>query len=584
MAMLVLAIALVVFHLGLIFSGLVPNLVSRPVHLALALPWIFLFAGGSISQRVSGALFCAAGVAACLWVALNQSMLSDQYGFLEGDFQLVIAVVLLVTVLEGARRAIGWPLPIVAALALAYGLYGQHIPGEFGHSGTPIASFLGTLTIAEGGIWGSLTGVSVNVVAIFVIFGAVLNAGEAGQGFMNVAAAAAGRLKGGAAKVSVLSSALFGSISGSASANVASTGAITLPAMTRLGYPKRLAGAVEAVASSGGQIMPPLMGAGAFVMVELTRVPYTEIMAAALLPAVLYFFAVWVGINAYARRFDLAAIAREDQPALRQVFVTSAFFLVPFLVLLYGMFIAGFTPQYAACLAILAGFSLLLFNARGTFDPREILRRMENAVLTAARQVSVIAAIIVCASIIIGVLAITGLGVKITSLILSGSGGYLWPSLFLTALACLVLGMEVPTTAAYVICVSVAGPALVQQGLEPLQAHLFVFWFALISTITPPVCGAVFIAAGMVGENWLKVAMTAMALGIGLYVIPLAMIANPAVIELAHTPLAAILAGVKIGIGLALVSFGLIGFRIPWQKLVSTMAGLAVIFIGGSLL
>ncbi|WP_269585564.1 TRAP transporter permease [Roseibium sp. Sym1] len=584
MAMLVLAITLVVFHLGLIFSGLVPNLVSRPVHLALALPWIFLFAGGSIAQRVSGALLCAAGVAACLWVALNQSMLSDQYGFLEGDFQLVIAIVLLVTVLEGARRAIGWPLPIVAALALAYGLYGQHIPGEFGHSGTPIASFLGTLTIAEGGIWGSLTGVSVNVVAIFVIFGAVLNAGEAGQGFMNVAAAAAGRLKGGAAKVSVLSSALFGSISGSASANVASTGAITLPAMTRLGYPKRLAGAVEAVASSGGQIMPPLMGAGAFVMVELTRVPYTQIMAAALLPAVLYFFAVWVGINAYARRFDLAAIAREDQPELRQVFITSAFFLVPFLVLLYGMFIAGFTPQYAACLAILAGFILLLFNARGTFDPREILRRMENAVLTAARQVSVIAAIIVCASIIIGVLAITGLGVKITSLILSGSGGYLWPSLFLTALACLVLGMEVPTTAAYVICVSVAGPALVQQGLEPLQAHLFVFWFALISTITPPVCGAVFIAAGMVGENWLKVAMTAMALGIGLYVIPLAMIANPAVIELAHTPFAAVLAGLKIGVGLALVSFGLIGFRLAWQKLLSTMAGLAVIFVGGGLL
>jgi len=583
-AMLVLALTLVAFHLGLIFSGLVPNLVSRPVHLALALPWIFLFAGGNVLQRVSGALFCAVGVAACLWVALNQSILSDQYGFLEGDFQLVIAIVLLVTVLEGARRAIGWPLPIVATLALAYGLYGQHIPGEFGHSGTPTASFLGTLTIAEGGIWGSLTGVSVNVVAIFVIFGAVLNAGEAGQGFMNVAAAAAGRLKGGAAKVSVLSSALFGSISGSASANVASTGAITLPAMTRLGYPKRLAGAVEAVASSGGQIMPPLMGAGAFVMVELTRVPYTQIMAAALLPAVLYFFAVWVGINAYARRFDLAAIDSGDQPSLKQVFITSAFFLVPFLVLLHGMFVARYTPQYAACLAILAGFALLFFNARGTFDPREILRRMENALLTAARQVSVIAAIIVCASIIIGVLAITGLGVKITSLILSGSGGYLWPSLFLTALACLFLGMEVPTTAAYVICVSVAGPALIQQGLEPLQAHLFVFWFALISTITPPVCGAVFIAAGMVGENWLKVAMTAMALGVGLYVIPLAMIANPAVIELSANPFAAVIAAAKIGVGLALVSFGLIGFKVPWQKLLATLAGLAVIFVSGSLL
>ncbi|WP_415715940.1 TRAP transporter permease [Roseibium sp.] len=579
--MLVLAAMLVAFHLGLIFSGLVPNLVSRPIHLALALPWIFLFAGGGLVSRTSGAIICAAGVAACLWVTANQEMLSDQYGFLEGDLQLLIAAVLLITVLEGARRAIGWPLPIVAALALGYGLFGQHIPGEFGHSGTPLASFLGTLTIAEGGIWGSLTGVSVNVVAIFVIFGAVLNAGEAGQGFMNVAAAAAGRLKGGAAKVSVLSSALFGSISGSASANVASTGAITLPAMTRLGYPKRLAAAVEAVASSGGQIMPPLMGAGAFVMVELTRVPYTQIMLAALLPAILYFFAVWIGINAYARHHDLAAVAAEDRPNLRRVAITSGFFLVPFLVLLYGMFVAQYTPQYAACMAIIAGFVLLFFNASGTFDIRQILARLESALLTSARQVSIIASIIVCASIIIGVLAITGLGVKITSLILSGSGGLLWPSLFLTALACLFLGMEVPTTAAYVICVSVAGPALIQQGLDPLQAHLFVFWFALISTITPPVCGAVFIAAGMIEENWLKVAFTAMALGIGLYIVPLAMIANPTVLELGDAPVSALLATAKIAVGLGFVSFGVIGYKALPAKIAAICLGLLVIFLGG---
>lgn len=579
--MLCLALALVVFHLGLIFSGLVPNLVSRPVHLALALPWIFLFAGGGLLNRASGAALCLLGVAASLWVAINQNTLSDQYGFLEGNLQFAIAAVLLIVVLEGARRAIGWPLPIVAALALLYGLFGQHIPGEFGHSGTPLASFLGTLTIAEGGIWGSLTGVSVNVVAIFVIFGAVLNAGEAGQGFMNLAAAAAGRLKGGAAKVSVLSSALFGSISGSASANVASTGAITLPAMTRLGYPKRLAAAVEAVASSGGQIMPPLMGAGAFVMVELTRIPYTQIMMAALLPALLYFLAVWIGINAYARHYDLKAVAAEDRPSNRQVAITSAFFMVPFVVLLYGMFVAEYTPQYAACMAILAGFTLLFFTAKGLASYDEIATRLETALLGAARQVSVIASIIICASIVIGVLSITGLGVKITSLILSGSGGYLWPSLFLTALACLILGMEVPTTAAYVICVSVAGPALIQQGLDPLQAHLFVFWFALISTITPPVCGAVFIAAGMIEENWLKVAFTAMALGIGLYIIPLAMIANPAVIALIETPVFALLAAVKIGIGLGLISYGVIGFTKPLQKVVAIGAGLLVVFVGG---
>jgi len=572
------ALVLVVFHLGLIFSGLVPNLVSRPLHLALALPWILLGAGQSRLMWGSGAVLAVLGIGASLWVALSHNMLSDQYGFLEGPFQTGIAVTLLVVVLEAARRAIGWPLPLVALLALLYGLFGQYIPGEFGHSGTPLPSFLGTLTIAEGGIWGSLTGVSVSVVAIFVIFGAALNAGEAGQGFMNLAAAAAGRLKGGAAKVSVLSSALFGSISGSASANVASTGAITLPAMTRLGYPKRLAAAVEAVASSGGQIMPPLMGAGAFVMVELTGVPYTAIMAAAVLPALLYFWAVWVGVNAYASRGNLSGIRAEDRPALRDVLITSAFFAVPFTVLLWGMFWIKVTPQYAATMAILAAFALLFFNAQGIGTWRGISGRIESAMLNAARQVSMIAAIIICASIIIGVLSITGLGVKITSLILSGSGGMLWPALLLTAVACLVLGMEVPTTAAYVICVSVAGPALIELGLVPLLAHLFVFWFALLSTITPPVCGAVFIAAGMIGENWLKVAVTAMSLGFGLYVIPLAMIANPDLIALGSAPLMAGVALVQVGAGLALMSSALISPRGIAIRAGLFAAGAAIIF------
>lgn len=573
-----LAAVLVAYHIGLIFWGLVPNLVSRPLHMALVLPWIFLFAARNRVQFVSGIVFTAIGMAASIWITWNHEALGDQYGFLENNFQIGVAITLLICVLEAARRAIGWPLPLVAALSLAYALLGQNIPGEFGHSGTPLRSFLGTMTIAEGGIWGTLTAVSVGVVAIFVIFGAVLNAGEAGQGFMNVASAAAGRLKGGAAKVSVISSALFGSISGSASANVASTGAITLPAMTKLGYPRRLAGAVEAVASSGGQIMPPLMGAGAFVMVELTGVPYTGIMAAAALPALLYFFAVWIGINAYASHTDLKGIDAKDQPDLKDVAITSAFFLVPFAVLLWGMFVLQVTPQYAACLAIGAGTGLLLFDRTLRVDLSDTRERVINALLNAARQVSLIASIILCASIIIGVLSVTGLGVKITSLILSGAGGMLWPALLLTALACLVLGMEVPTTAAYVICVSVAGPALIQLGLEPLQAHLFVFWYALLSTITPPVCGAVFIASGMVRENWLKVAVTAMALGVGLYVIPLGMIANPDLIRLVEAPTLSAVAFLRVALGLALISYGLIAMRSALLTLGLCGAGLGVIF------
>ncbi len=572
------AAASVAFHLGLIFWGLVPNLVSRPLHMVFVLPWVLVW-GATGWRLATGAGLAAAGCGAALWVAVGHDALADQYGFLEGWGQVAVAATLMVVVLEAARRAIGWPLPAVAATALLYGLFGEAIPGRFGHSGTPLESFLGTLTIAEGGLWGTLTAVSVNVVAIFVIFGAVLNAGEAGQGFMNVAAAAAGRLRGGAAKVSVISSALFGSISGSASANVASTGAITLPAMTRLGYPKRIAAAVEAVASSGGQIMPPLMGAGAFVMVELTGTPYTAIMAAALPPALLYFLAVWVGIDGYARRFDLRGIDPADRPARRDLLVTTAFFAVPFAVLMWGMFGLRVTPQYAACLAILAAALLLPFGADLRLDAGRAAERLADACLTAARQVALIGSIILCASLVIGVLAITGLGVKITSLILSASGGMLWPSLLLTAIACLILGMEVPTTAAYVICVSVAGPALIELGLAPLQAHLFVFWYALLSTITPPVCGAVFIAAGMIGEGWLKVALTAMRLGLGLYLIPLGMVANPGLLALAEAPAEALAALAKIALGLALVSWGMIASRGLPVGAVAVVIGLAVILV-----
>ncbi len=568
-----------VFHLGLIFYGLTPALVSRPIHMALALPWILVYAAKTPWQRYSGLLLTGLGILACAYIAWNERALSDQYGFVDTHLQMLIGVFLIFLALEAARRAIGWPLPLVALGALAYAVFGQHIPGEFGHPGLPMQSFVGTLTLAEGGLWGSLTGVSVGVVAVFVIFGAVLNAGEAGKGFMNLASAVAGRLTGGAAKVSVVSSAFMGSISGSASANVASTGAITIPSMVRLGYPRTLAGSVEAVASSGGQIMPPLMGAGAFVMVELTGTPYTQIMAAALIPALLYFATVWMGINAYATRHDLRPMPASEQPSARDVWITSIFFALPFGLLLERIFVGGYTPQYAASLAILVGFVLLLIDVRLKFSAADFWRRMIDTLITTGRQVSVIAAIIICASLVIGVLSLTGLGVKITSAILSLSNDMLWPALLLTALACLVLGMEVPTTAAYVICVSVAGPALTALGLEPLLAHLFVFWFALLSTITPPVCGCVFIAAGMVEENWLKVAVKAMALGIGLYIIPMAMVANPEIIALASNPWGAVLGGVKLGIGLGAISFGVIARKAAWLRVLLVLVGAAIIFL-----
>ena len=411
----------------------------------------------------------------------------------------------------------------------------------------------------------------------FLIFGAVLNAGEAGRGFMNLAVASAGSLKGGAAKVSVISSALFGSISGSASANVASTGMVTLPTMRKLGYPKKVAGAVEAVASTGGQIMPPLMGAGAFVMVELTGIPYTEVILAASIPAVLYFYTVWIGVNRYAELFNLRPVDASEQPSKLELAITVGFFVVPFAVLLWLMF-SGYTPQYAAALATVAAMILLFTGADARLDLKRGFTRLGEALTISGRQISMIASIILCASLIVGVLGITGLGVKITSLILSVSGDSLYLTLALTAVACLFLGMEVPTTAAYVICVSVAGPALIDRGLEPILVHLFVFWYALLSTITPPVCGGVFIAAGMVEENWLKVAVSAMAIGIGLYIIPVGMVTHPEIVNL-NNWLYALIFALKIALGITVSSYGLISQRRFFERFIFIIIGLLIIAI-----
>lgn len=581
---LILAFASVGFHLWLIFGGLLPNLLTRPVHLLLVLPWIFVMQADRPApwrgwrSAVDWVLFLA-GVGGCLWVALNEDALGDQYGSLRGLDQRVIAIALILVVLEAARRAVKLALPLIALIALAYGLLGQHLPGRFGHAGMPIDSFLGTLVIAEGGLWGPLTGISMNVVAVFVILGAVIGAGEGGTGFMALAAKLAGRLRAGAAKVSILASALFGSISGSASANVASTGAVTLPAMKRLGYPAPFAAAVEAVASSGGQIMPPLMGAGAFVMVELLGVSYTTIMMAAALPAILFFLAAWLGVEWFARRGNLRGMAPDELPTTRLVLATLPFFAIPFGVLLIVLFATGKTPQYAAALAAFAGALLLFADRTGKINLKAAIGRLCAGALDAARQIATIAAIIICAGLVIGVLNMTGLGVKVTSAIIALSGGELWAALLLTALACLILGMEVPTTAAYVICVSVAGPALQQLGLPALTVHMFVFWYALLSTITPPVCGTVFIAAGMADAPWLRVAGYAMRLGLGLYVVPLALVANPALIRPDEGLFAALFAFSKIGIGLALTSWAVVNLtRRPALAIAAAAAGVGLVF------
>lgn len=583
-----LALLTVGFHLYVTFSGLIPNLVTRPLHLAVAIPFVFfvgLAQGRGRWTRWSGYLVGALGIAACLFVVLNRQALIHQYGTLQGPLQAVVAGVLILSVLEMARRSIKIVLPSVALLVLAYGWFGDLIPGYFGHGGLGAAYLFGSLTITEGGLWGTLTGASVNTIALFVILGGFISAGQAGAGFMTFATQLAGRLRAGAAQVAVLSSAFYGTISGVAAANTATTGMVTIPAMRRLGYPRSIAAAVEAVASTGGQILPPVMGAGVFVMAELLRMPYTEIMVAAILPAVLFFVATWGGLFYFAVRYDLPALPADQLPGWPAVARSLPFFLVPFCILAGTLAFTDYTLAYAAVYATAATWLTLAFEPDGGLSLRGWVRRSGDALLIAARQVSMIAAVIICAGIVIGVFNLTGLGVKLTSLIVGASQGELWLALLLTALASLVLGMELPTTAAYVICAAVAAPALTGMGVPALYAHLFVFWYALLCTITPPVCGNVFIAASIAETPWLPVAGNALRLGVGLFLVPLGFIANPALLQLAATPELALAALAKIGLGLLVVSFAIVGGRrstlLELLRVPALAAGLAVIFLLG---
>lgn len=576
------ALVSVVYHLYLIFSGLVPALVARPLHFALAIPFVFLIGvQGSALYRIWSAALGVTGIAACLYIAVNRRDLVDQFGRIEGPLQFVLAVFLILLALEMARRAVKWVMPTVAAVVLLYGLFGQHIPGEWGHAGLPPEFFFGTLLLTEGGLWSSLTATSVELVAPFLILGAFVAAGQAGTGFMALATQVAGRYRAGTAKVEVVASALYGTISGSASANVVSTGTFTIPAMIRAGYPPSLAAAVEAVASTGGQIMPPVMGAGVFLMAALLQTPYADLMLIAILPSILFFVACWIGVDLYAVRHGLKGIPASEMPGWAMVGRNIPFFLGPLGVLIAVLGFTEFTPQMAAFAAVLVALALLLFEDGYRVSVLGFLRRVAAGSVAAAEQVATIAAVILCASLITGVFHMTGVGVKITSLIVGLSGGELWIALVLTAIACIALGMELPTTAAYVICIAVAGPALIQMGLPPLHAHMFVFWYALLCTITPPVCGNVFIASTIAKTPWLPVAFRAMRIGLGLFVVPLGFVANPSLLGALTDPWLAVAATVKIGIGIWFLSFAFIAATPLWKRAGAFALGAAIVFAYG---
>ena len=472
--------------------------------------------------RVIDWILILATVAVSLYITINfETYTTDmQNNHLTTELFVMGCIMALLT-LEVGRRVLGNVLPIIAILAVLYALFGNHIPGLFGHRGYKMSRVLLSI-FSDRGIYGSPTATSANNVFLFLLFAAYLNVSHADKIFQDIAIALAGRKRGGPAKMAVVASAFFGTISGSCVANVVSTGAFTIPLMKRNGYRSRFAGAVEAVASTGGQIMPPIMGAAAFVMADITGISYATICLAALLPALMYYTCLLKMVDLESVKHNLHGLPPEMIPDLKTSVKRGVKLFIPVIVLLVLMIGVGVTPMLSAIWSI-AAIIVCAFLDR---NDRMTLKDLLQGAIGAGRSMVTVVAACATAGVVVGMFSMTGLGNKFSDFILQLGSNALIPSLVLSMLVCAVLGMGLPTTAAYIVCATAIAPALTNLGMPLLPAHLFLLYFASISAITPPVAVASFAAAGIADENAMKVGFTAVKLGITGFILPFAFALN----------------------------------------------------------
>lgn len=458
-------------------------------------------------------LLMIAGIGTVIYCITAERGMAYRMGSNPTTADLIAISIILLLLLEGTRRIYGMILPTVAIVFLLYCHFGQYFSGGLGHSGY---SWKKTISYMLGyeAVFGSPMNASATMVFLFMVFGAFLTFSGAGPFFIDLAMSLAGSKRGGPAKVAVISSALFGTVSGNSVANVVSTGAFTIPLMKSVGYKSKFAAAVEATASSGGQIMPPILGSAAFIMAELIGAPYSEIMLASVIPALLYFFTVFLMVDIEAAKNNLTGVSKEELPKRKYV-LQNLYMLLPLVVLTIVMTVLNQSAIRAASWGILSCIIVYIIKNR-KFSFKEILDAMADGAKSACGMICACGT----AGIVVGVLNMTGAGIKFASFVVEVANGHLLVALILTMIASLILGMGLPTSASYIICAAVAAPALIDMGLTAIQAHMFVFYFACISAITPPVAMAAYAGATISGSKPMEVGFTACKLGICAFIVP----------------------------------------------------------------
>lgn len=568
---LALGAALTLFHLYTAWRGAYPTLIQGTIHLGAALGLIYILypARRQWSNRAGVPFYDAALALAAMgsysYILLNYEYIQTEarvFGFTTLD--VLVASVGVVLLLEATRRCIGLPIVLIGVGALVYGLLGPYIP-IFGHAGFDWPRLVTQLFYSSAGIFATPIQVSSTFIYLFLFFGVLLTQTNIGAFFTDLAFGATGRFTGGTAKAAVAASGLQGMVSGSSVANTVTSGSFTIPMMKRSGFRPEFAAASEASASTGGQIMPPLMGAAAFIMAPYIGISYNEVIVIAAIPALLYFSGVFMGVHFTAKREGIVGLPQDQLPAMFGLLKRS-YLLLP-LVVIIGMLLAGSTPSTAALYGIGTVVLVSFFRSDTRLSPRELGRSLEGG----ARMALPVIAACATAGIVVGIVTTTGLGAIVAGGLLELAFGQFFLLLFFTMIACIILGMGLPTTANYVVTATIAAPALLEFGVPAVAAHFFVFYFGIVADITPPVCLAAYAGAGIAGSNPLWTGFNAVKLAIAAFIIPYIFVSNPVLLLQDATAATLIPALVTALLGMAAIAAGIAGFFLRESNVVERL-------------
>jgi len=522
----IVSVGLALFHLITSFTGPLVTLQHRALHTGVILILVFLLypsRKNAPQQRASLIDFLLAilSLATIIYIFIDYMGIVNRAG-LPNQNDILFSLLMVILVLEGGRRVVGNGLTILCALFLLYAYFGPHLPRIIAHRGYQIGDIVTYMYLTTEGIFGTAIGVSATYIFLFVLFGAFLNRTGMGQLFNDSAMAISGHTSGGPAKVAVISSGFLGSINGSAIANVVTTGSFTIPLMKRTGYSKNFSGAVEAAASVGGQILPPVMGATAFIMAETLGMPYAQIALAAIIPGILYYLGVLTVVHLRAKRRGLRGLNRSELPSIKNVMKERGHLLIPLVILIYMLF-GGYTPIYAAAWAIISTAVISMLRKTTRMNFKGLIQALEDGTRSAL-GVGMACAMV---GIIVGVASLTGFGLKMTSAILFLGNDVLLFTLFFTMIASIILGMGLPSIPTYIITSSMAAPALVQFGVEPFVSHMFVFYFGILANLTPPVALAAFAGAGISGGEPNRTGFISLKLAVAGILVPYIFVYSP---------------------------------------------------------